>query len=128
MDFFPPSLPLSVTGAKHGGRAVGLSGLAGRRGRVWGKAGDRCGGAMAMAAVPLGVLRRREVMSERLERPDVLRGEASRSRKGEDITLLLADTGQHVAAPASPALSLEKVLEYPKKERQKVLEYAPGIV
>lgn len=86
-------------------------------GRVWG--GDRCGGAMAMAAeaaaatVPLGVLLRREVTSERMERPDVLCGEASRSRKGEDVTLLLADAGQRVAGDPSTSFSVFAVLHCP---------------
>uniref|UniRef100_A0A0A9CXJ3 Uncharacterized protein n=1 Tax=Arundo donax TaxID=35708 RepID=A0A0A9CXJ3_ARUDO len=52
--------------------------------------------AMASGTVPLGVLLRREVTNERMERPDVLCGEASRSRKGEDFTLLRADAGQRV--------------------------------
>ncbi|XP_062199985.1 probable protein phosphatase 2C 69 [Phragmites australis] len=65
---------------------------------------------MAMAAapgtVPLGVLLRREVTKERMERPDVLCGEASRSRKGEDFTLLLPDAGQRVAGDPSTSFSV----------------------
>lgn len=69
---------------------------------------------MAMAAapafspgtVPLGVLLRREVTKERMERPDVLCGEASRSRKGEDFTLLRADAGQRVAGDPSTSFSV----------------------
>lgn len=68
------------------------------------------GGAMAMAAapatVPLGVLLRREVTKERMERPDVLCGEANRSRKGEDFTLLRADAGQRVAGDPSTSFSV----------------------
>ncbi|KQJ90525.1 hypothetical protein BRADI_4g32230v3 [Brachypodium distachyon] len=68
---------------------------------------------MAMAAeagaamtVPLGVLLRREVTSERMERPDVLCGEATRSRKGEDFTLLLSEAGQRVAGDPSTSFSV----------------------
>lgn len=61
---------------------------------------------MAAETVPLGVLLRREVTSERMERPDVLCGEASRSRKGEDVTLLLADAGQRVAGDPSTSFSV----------------------
>jgi hypothetical protein len=72
-------------------------------------------GAMAMAAetVPLGVLLRREVTSERMERPDVLCGEAARSRKGEDLTLLRAQAGHRVAGDPSTSFSVFAVLHCP---------------
>ncbi|XP_074570906.1 putative protein phosphatase 2C 12 [Curcuma longa] len=38
--------------------------------------------------VPLAVLLRRETSSEKMERPDVLHGQASQSKKGEDFTLI----------------------------------------
>ncbi|CAD5171926.1 unnamed protein product [Musa acuminata subsp. malaccensis] len=41
--------------------------------------------------VPLAVLLRREITSEKMERPDVLHGQASQSKKGEDFTLLKTD-------------------------------------
>ncbi|XP_062193248.1 probable protein phosphatase 2C 69 [Phragmites australis] len=62
--------------------------------------------AMAARTVPLGVLLRRELTNERMERPDVLCGEASRSRKGEDFTLLRADAGQRVAGDPSTSFSV----------------------
>ncbi|KAL6655447.1 hypothetical protein ACP70R_006273 [Stipagrostis hirtigluma subsp. patula] len=62
--------------------------------------------AAAVATVPLGVLLRREVTKERMERPDVLCGEASRTRKGEDFTLLRADAGQRVAGDPSTSFSV----------------------
>jgi hypothetical protein len=69
--------------------------------------------AMAAETVPLGVLLRREVTSERMERPDVLCGEAARSRKGEDLTLLLAQAGQRVAGDPSTSFSVFAVLHCP---------------
>ncbi|XP_051188102.1 probable protein phosphatase 2C 69 isoform X2 [Lolium perenne] len=62
--------------------------------------------AAAAATVPLGVLLRREVTSERMERPDVLCGEAARSRKGEDFTLLLAEAAHRVAGDPSTSFSV----------------------
>ncbi|KAJ8504349.1 hypothetical protein OPV22_005235 [Ensete ventricosum] len=41
--------------------------------------------------VPLAVLLRREITSEKMERPDVLHGQASQSKKGEDFTLVKTD-------------------------------------
>ncbi|CAN6480199.1 unnamed protein product [Victoria cruziana] len=38
--------------------------------------------------VPLAVLLKREVTSEKTEKPDILHGQASQSKKGEDFTLL----------------------------------------
>lgn len=38
--------------------------------------------------VPLAVLLRREMSWERIEKPDILYGEASESKKGEDFTLV----------------------------------------
>jgi hypothetical protein len=66
--------------------------------------------AAAAATVPLGVLLRREVTSERMERPDVLCGEAARSRKGEDFTLLLAEAAHRVAGDPSTSFSVFAVL------------------
>ncbi|GJN33786.1 hypothetical protein PR202_gb22409 [Eleusine coracana subsp. coracana] len=62
--------------------------------------------SVAVGTVPLGVLLRREVTKERMERPDVLCGEANRSRKGEDFTLLRADAGQRVAGDPSTSFSV----------------------
>lgn len=62
--------------------------------------------AVSPGTVPLGVLLRREVTKERMERPDVLCGEASRSRKGEDFTLLRADAGRRVAGDPSTSFSV----------------------
>ncbi|KAJ1289969.1 hypothetical protein BS78_02G205500 [Paspalum vaginatum] len=62
--------------------------------------------ALSPRTVPLGVLLRREVTKERMERPDVLCGEASRSRKGEDFTLLRADAGQRVAGDPSTSFAV----------------------
>ena len=68
--------------------------------------------ALSPGTVPLGVLLRREVTKERMERPDVLCGEASRSRKGEDFTLLRAGAGQRVAGDPSTAFSVFAVPPY----------------
>lgn len=68
--------------------------------------------AMSAGTVPLGVLLRREVTKERMERPDVLCGEAGHRRKGEDITLLRADAGQRVAGDPSTSFSVFAV-SYP---------------
>ncbi|OVA15793.1 Protein phosphatase 2C (PP2C)-like domain [Macleaya cordata] len=38
--------------------------------------------------VPLSVLLKREVTSEKIEKPDIVHGQASQSKKGEDFTLL----------------------------------------
>ncbi|KAG6626596.1 probable protein phosphatase 2C 12 [Carya illinoinensis] len=38
--------------------------------------------------VPLSVLLKRELASERIERPEIVHGQASQSKKGEDFTLL----------------------------------------
>ncbi|KAG2635457.1 probable protein phosphatase 2C 69 isoform X1 [Panicum virgatum] len=62
--------------------------------------------ALSPGTVPLGVLLRREVTKERMERPDVLCGEASRSRKGDDFTLLRAGAGQRVAGDPSTSFSV----------------------
>ncbi|KAG8049988.1 hypothetical protein GUJ93_ZPchr0009g1732 [Zizania palustris] len=62
--------------------------------------------AASAVTVPLGVLLRREVTSERMERPDVLCGEAARSRKGEDFTLLLAKAGERIAGDPSTYFSV----------------------
>ncbi|XP_010939442.1 probable protein phosphatase 2C 12 [Elaeis guineensis] len=41
--------------------------------------------------VPLAVLLKRELTSEKIDKPDVLHGQASQSKKGEDFTLLKLD-------------------------------------
>lgn len=38
--------------------------------------------------VPLSVLLKRELANEKIEKPDILYGQASQSKKGEDFTLL----------------------------------------
>lgn len=38
--------------------------------------------------VPLSVLLKRELASEKIEKPDIIHGQASQSKKGEDFTLL----------------------------------------
>ncbi|AQL05948.1 putative protein phosphatase 2C 12 [Zea mays] len=41
------------------------------------------------SGVPLAVLLKRELCNQKVERPDILFGEANKSKKGEDFTLLL---------------------------------------
>lgn len=41
------------------------------------------------SGVPLAVLLKRELHNQKVEKPDILFGEASKSKKGEDFTLLL---------------------------------------
>jgi hypothetical protein len=41
------------------------------------------------SGVPLAVLLKRELCNQKVERPDMLFGEASKSKKGEDFTFLL---------------------------------------
>lgn len=41
------------------------------------------------SGVPLAVLLKRELCNQKVERPDILFGEASKSKKGEDFTLLM---------------------------------------
>nr|XP_043615599.1 probable protein phosphatase 2C 12 isoform X2 [Erigeron canadensis] len=43
------------------------------------------------AAVPLSVLLKREVASERIERPEITSGQCNHSKKGEDFTLLKSE-------------------------------------
>jgi hypothetical protein len=62
--------------------------------------------AMTAGLVPLGVLLRREVTKERMERPDVLCGEACRVRKGEDFTMIRAYAGKRVAGDPSTSFSV----------------------
>ena len=38
--------------------------------------------------VPLSVLLKRELANEKIERPEIIHGQASQSKKGEDFTLL----------------------------------------
>jgi len=42
------------------------------------------------SGVPLAVLLKRELCNQRVEKPDILFGEANKSKKGEDFTLLVA--------------------------------------
>nr|CAB3500591.1 unnamed protein product [Digitaria exilis] len=42
------------------------------------------------SGVPLAVLLKRELCNQKVERPDILFGEASKSKKGEDFTLVMA--------------------------------------
>jgi hypothetical protein len=62
--------------------------------------------AISAGSVPLGVLLRREVTKERMERPDVLCGEACRVRKGEDFTMIRAYAGKRVAGDPSTSFSV----------------------
>lgn len=41
------------------------------------------------SGVPLAVLLKREMCNQKVERPDILFGEANKSKKGEDFTLLM---------------------------------------
>lgn len=41
--------------------------------------------------VPLSVLLKRELASERIEKPEIVHGQAGQSKKGEDFTLLKAE-------------------------------------
>jgi hypothetical protein len=41
--------------------------------------------------VPLSVLLKRELLSEKIENPDIVHGQAGQSKKGEDFTLLKSD-------------------------------------
>jgi hypothetical protein len=41
------------------------------------------------SGVPLAVLLKRELWNQKVERPDILFGEANKSKKGEDFTLLM---------------------------------------
>ena len=43
------------------------------------------------SGVPLAVLLKRELCNQRVEKPDILFGEANKSKKGEDFTLLAAN-------------------------------------
>lgn len=43
------------------------------------------------SGVPLAVLLKRELCNRKVEKPDILFGEASKSKKGEDFTLLVAN-------------------------------------
>lgn len=38
--------------------------------------------------IPLSVLLKRELASEKIEKPEILHGQAGQSKKGEDLTLL----------------------------------------
>lgn len=41
------------------------------------------------SGVPLAVLLKRELCNQKVERPDILFGEANKSKKGEDFTFLM---------------------------------------
>lgn len=41
--------------------------------------------------VPLSVLLKRELMSEKIEKPEIVHGQAGQSKKGEDFALLKSD-------------------------------------
>lgn len=56
-------------------------------------------------AVPLAVLLKREHTSERIEKPDVLYGQASQSKKGEDFTFFKTEC-QRVPGDGSTTFSV----------------------
>jgi hypothetical protein len=56
-------------------------------------------------AVPLAVLLKREHTSERIENPDVLYGQASHSKKGEDFTFFKTEC-QRVSGDGSTTFSV----------------------
>ncbi|XP_008805807.3 probable protein phosphatase 2C 12 isoform X1 [Phoenix dactylifera] len=61
-----------------------------------GRIGGGEGGVMAAKAagnqmVPLAVLLKRELTSEKIEKPEILHGQASQRKKGEDFTLIKSD-------------------------------------
>lgn len=41
--------------------------------------------------VPLSVLLKRELANEKIERPEIIYGQASQSKKGEDFTMVKTD-------------------------------------
>lgn len=41
--------------------------------------------------VPLSVLLKRELANEKIERPEIIHGQASQSKKGEDFTMVKTD-------------------------------------
>jgi hypothetical protein len=53
------------------------------------------------SGVPLAVLLKRELCNQRVEKPDILFGEANKSKKGEDFTLLVAKCHRTPAEDAS---------------------------
>lgn len=55
--------------------------------------------------MPLAVLLKREHTSERMEKPDVLYGQASQSKKGEDFTFFKTEC-QRVPADGSTTFSV----------------------
>lgn len=46
--------------------------------------------------VPLSVLLKRELASEKIEQPEITHGQASQSKKGEDFTLLKTECEREV--------------------------------
>lgn len=46
--------------------------------------------------VPLSVLLKRELANERIDRPEIVHGQASQSKKGEDYTLLKTECQRFV--------------------------------
>ncbi|KAF8698676.1 hypothetical protein HU200_034925 [Digitaria exilis] len=53
------------------------------------------------SGVPLAVLLKRELCNQKVERPDILFGEASKSKKGEDFTLVMAQHPRSLGEGAS---------------------------
>lgn len=47
--------------------------------------------------VPLSVLLKRELMNEKIEKPEIVHGQAGQSKKGEDLTLLKAECQRMVS-------------------------------
>lgn len=61
--------------------------------------------SMGEGMIPLAVLLKRELSNERVEKPDLLYGQASQSKKGEDFTFLKAEC-QRVAGNSSTTFSV----------------------
>lgn len=47
--------------------------------------------------VPLSVLLKRELMNEKIEKPEIVHGQAGQSKKGEDLTLLKSECQRMVS-------------------------------
>ncbi|XP_020080118.1 probable protein phosphatase 2C 12 [Ananas comosus] len=60
---------------------------------------------MGEGMIPLAVLLKRELSNERVEKPDLLYGQANQSKKGEDFTFLKAEC-QRVAGNSSTTFSV----------------------
>lgn len=75
----------------------------------------RCGEMAATdgdGMVPLAVLLRREMSWERIEKPDIIYGEASERKKGEDFTLVITER-QRVPRLPDTAFSVFAVMPLP---------------